>query len=97
MALAHQRLARTAAALHSATAVRRASQQAPLRLAIGDRAERRHVFSQEDVDAFARISTDTNPIHIDAAAAAASRFGRPVVHGVLMNGSVSACVLACLL
>lgn len=46
-------------------------------------------ISQEDVDAFARVTGDDNPIHIDEAYAAQSRFGQRVVHGVLLLGIIS--------
>ena len=37
----------------------------------------------EDVDAFAALTGDRNPIHFDAAAARTAGFERPVAHGVL--------------
>jgi len=39
-------------------------------------------FTQEQVDTFARITGDANPIHIDAAFAAKTPFGRPIIHGM---------------
>ncbi|MBT8077317.1 MAG: hydratase [Gammaproteobacteria bacterium] len=41
-------------------------------------------FSQDDFDAFARLSGDDNPIHVDPEFSAATRFGRPVAHGMLL-------------
>ena len=41
-------------------------------------------LTQADFDAFARLSGDANPIHVDPAFAARSRFGRTVSHGVLL-------------
>lgn len=41
-------------------------------------------FSQEDFDAFARLSGDANAIHTDPVFAARSRFGRPVAHGMML-------------
>lgn len=41
-------------------------------------------FSEDDVIAFARLSQDDNPIHIDKAYAEQSIFKAQVVHGVLL-------------
>lgn len=41
-------------------------------------------FSQGDFDAFAVLSGDDNPIHVDPAYAARTRFGRTVAHGVML-------------
>ncbi len=40
-------------------------------------------FSQEDVEAFARISGDHNPLHLDAEFTAGTTFKRPIMHGML--------------
>lgn len=40
-------------------------------------------FSQEDVAAFARVTGDTNPLHLDADYAATTPFKRPIIHGML--------------
>jgi 3-hydroxybutyryl-CoA dehydratase len=40
-------------------------------------------ISEEDVNAFARLTGDTNPIHIDAEYAAGHTFGQRVAHGLL--------------
>lgn len=40
-------------------------------------------FSQADVDDFARVTGDTNPLHIDAGFAAQTPFKRPIIHGML--------------
>ncbi len=42
------------------------------------------VPSQDEFDAFARISGDDNPIHVDAVFSARTRFGRTVSHGMLI-------------
>jgi acyl dehydratase len=55
----------------------------------GDRASVEHVFTSEDVAAFARLSGDDNPIHFDAEAAKAAGFEREVVHGVLVTSLIS--------
>lgn len=59
-------------------------------LAVGDSATLTRTFSQDDIDAFARISGDDNPAHVDAEWADASMFGGRVVHGVLTAGLISA-------
>ena len=41
------------------------------------------------VDAFARLSNDTNPLHMDDAAAAALSFPRRVAHGMLAMSAIS--------
>lgn len=40
--------------------------------------------TQEDFDAFARVSGDDNPIHVDPAFSARTAFGRTVSHGMLI-------------
>lgn len=47
------------------------------------------VISAEDVLKFAEITGDDNPIHIDEEYAKDSRFGKPIVHGVLLLGIIS--------
>lgn len=59
-------------------------------LTIGASASRTKTFSDEDVRAFARISTDTNPVHLDDSYAVTTRFGRRIVHGMLTAGLISA-------
>ena len=51
-------------------------------LNIGDTYENDFSFSMEDVQTFAKISGDFNPIHIDAAYAAETVFKKPIVHGI---------------
>ncbi len=41
-------------------------------------------LTQAEFDAFAELSGDHNPIHVDAEFAAATRFGRTVAHGALL-------------
>lgn len=40
-------------------------------------------FSQEDVNRFAEVTGDNNPVHIDAEYAAKTMFKRPIMHGML--------------
>ncbi|MEQ9426130.1 MAG: MaoC family dehydratase [Cyclobacteriaceae bacterium] len=48
----------------------------------GDKYERNFSISQDQVDQFAELSGDKNPIHIDEGYAANSSFGQRIVHGV---------------
>ncbi|MEZ5080141.1 MAG: MaoC family dehydratase [Thermoleophilia bacterium] len=57
---------------------------------VGDSASITRTFTQDDIDAFARLSGDDNPAHVDAEWAAASPFKARVVHGILTTGLVSA-------
>jgi 3-hydroxybutyryl-CoA dehydratase len=58
-------------------------------LAVGARATLEHTFSAAQVADFARLSGDTNPIHLDQEAARRAGFEREVVHGVLVTGLIS--------
>jgi acyl dehydratase len=49
-------------------------------------------FTADDVEAFARISGDRNPLHFDPAFAARTRLGRLVVQGGLTVGLFNALV-----
>jgi 3-hydroxybutyryl-CoA dehydratase len=44
----------------------------------------------EDVERFAIASGDTNPVHLDEAYAAKSRFGKRIAHGMLSASYISA-------
>ncbi|MEP7194980.1 MAG: MaoC family dehydratase [Saprospiraceae bacterium] len=53
----------------------------------GDQFKHKFRYTQDDVDTFARISGDVNPLHIDVEAGRNSMFGRNIIHGFL-GGSV---------
>jgi len=59
---------------------------------IGDSASRSKTFTDEDVRTFARISQDENPVHLDDAFAAGTRFGKRIVHGMLTAALISAAI-----
>ena len=40
-------------------------------------------ITQDDIDRYADLSGDDNPIHVDAEAAARSPYGGPIAHGML--------------
>jgi acyl dehydratase len=45
-------------------------------------------ITQDDVDAYAAVSRDRNPIHVDAEYAASTPFGTRIAHGLLTLGLV---------
>lgn len=51
------------------------------KLKVGDTYSEKVRFHQKDVDKFAEISGDNNPIHVNAEYAAKTPFGKPIVHG----------------
>ena len=59
---------------------------------IGQKARRSLTFSRAQVEAYARITGDYNPLHFDEQFAAATKFGRLVVHGGLTAGILNALV-----
>jgi 3-hydroxybutyryl-CoA dehydratase len=59
-------------------------------LRIGQAASLSKTITEADILLFAAVSTDTNPVHIDAEHAAASPFGERVAHGMLSAGLISA-------
>lgn len=61
-------------------------------LAPGQTYEQTFSYTQAEVDAFARISGDHNPLHLDAAYAAQTPFKRPIIHGFL-GGSIFSRIL----
>jgi acyl dehydratase len=60
--------------------------------AAGASAERSRLIEPGDIEAFAAISGDRNPIHFDERAAAGSRFGEIVVQGGLITAILNAVV-----
>jgi 3-hydroxybutyryl-CoA dehydratase len=59
-------------------------------LAVGMKASRRTIVRPEDIAAFAEISGDHNPVHLDQAFACATPFKGIVAHGMLSAGYISA-------
>lgn len=53
---------------------------------VGDEAEVRRVVSVNDLQEFAHITGDMNPIHLDEKFAKKTRIGQLIVHGVILNG-----------
>jgi 3-hydroxybutyryl-CoA dehydratase len=61
-------------------------------LRVGMRETTRNEVTKEKVAAFAEISGDHNPIHLDEAYAATTPFGGCIAHGVFTAGFVSAAI-----
>lgn len=49
-------------------------------------------FTQQDVNTFATLTGDNNPLHLDAGYAATTAFRKPIIHGFL-GGSIFSKVL----
>ena len=56
---------------------------------VGDTFEWSRSVSADDVRAFADVSGDDNPLHLDPDYAATTPFGEPIVHGAFLLGIVS--------
>ena len=56
----------------------------------GQRASMTKTITETDVYAFAGITGDFNPLHVDAEYARRSRFGERIAHGILTAGLISA-------
>ncbi len=63
------------------------------RFSVGQSAELTRTLSDADVMAFAQLTGDFNPVHVDDVAAATSAFGARIVHGML-TASLLSTVLA---
>jgi 3-hydroxybutyryl-CoA dehydratase len=48
----------------------------------------KRTFVQQNFNTFAELSHDDNPIHVDPAFAATTRFGRTVSHGMMLYGMI---------
>ena len=55
----------------------------------GDQARLRKYVTAEDVESFAQLSGDRNPLHMDESFAQRTRFRKRVVHGMLLASYVS--------
>ena len=59
------------------------------KLKIGDKTMLNKTFSEKEVEEFAKVSTDDNPIHLDKEYAASTVFGQRIVHGLLVSSLFS--------
>ena len=61
-----------------------------MQFSVGDSAEITKTIEQSDIDAFARVTGDHNPVHVDEEFAKTTRFGRRIAHGMLTASLISA-------
>ncbi len=66
----------------------------PGELSVGDRSTFTKELTEADVRKFADASGDTNALHLNEAFARETRFGRRIVHGTLVAGTISAALAA---
>lgn len=59
-------------------------------LSIGQEAEATRVVEAADIDAFAAVSGDVNPVHLDDDYAKTTSFGERIAHGMLSAAYISA-------
>ena len=59
-------------------------------LSVGQSAETSHVVGAADIEAFAAVSGDHNPVHMDEAFAKGTPFGGRIAHGMLGAAYISA-------
>jgi acyl dehydratase len=64
----------------------------PLGLEVGQRARRSKTVTARDVELYAEITEDRNPLHFDPEFAARTRFGRLVAQGGITSGMLNALV-----
>ncbi|HET6597815.1 MAG TPA: MaoC family dehydratase [Anaerolineales bacterium] len=56
----------------------------------GEKASRTTTITDEMIRAFAALSGDNNPVHLDDTYARTTRFGRRIAHGMIAAGLISA-------
>ena len=61
-------------------------------LKVGQSAERTKLMTESLVNAYAELTGDFSPVHIDEAAAAKTRFGTRIAHGMLSVSFLSAVI-----
>ncbi|PIB90605.1 (R)-hydratase [Caulobacter sp. FWC2] len=59
-------------------------------LSVGQSAQLVRTVGEADLVAFAAVTGDTNPVHLDADYAATTSFGERIAHGMLSAGYISA-------
>ena len=61
-------------------------------IAIGDTATYTRLITNQEVEAFAAISGDHSPLHLDPDYAATTHFGECIAHGMLTGAVISAAI-----
>ena len=61
-------------------------------ITIGQTASYSKLIGEQDVQLFAVVSGDVNPVHLDAAFAATTQFGECIAHGMLSGAIISASI-----
>ncbi len=65
-------------------------------ITIGQTARYSKHVTERDIQLFAAVSGDLNPVHLDPEFAARSRFGERIAHGMLTGAFISAALAMCL-
>jgi len=60
-----------------------------MKLSPGDTAQLSTTITDGDIQAFAELTGDRNPVHLDDAFASRTRFKRRIVHGMLVASQLS--------
>ncbi len=60
-----------------------------MKFSVGDSAEITKTIEQTDIAAFADVTGDHNPVHVDEEFAKTTRFGRRIAHGMLTASLIS--------
>lgn len=60
-----------------------------MKFKVGDSAEITKKITAADIEAFAEVTGDHNPIHLDEMFAKTTRFGRRIAHGMLTASLIS--------
>lgn len=61
-----------------------------MKLKVGDTAAIARTIKDEDIRAFADVTGDQNPVHLDESFAGRTRFGKRIAHGMLGASLISA-------
>jgi 3-hydroxybutyryl-CoA dehydratase len=59
---------------------------------VGEVASRTNLVTEDVINAFAEVSTDKNPVHIDAEYAKGTMFKERIAHGMLSAGYISSVI-----